>query len=48
VGSNGARQTILGFDTEAAARAWIAQDEQLTNAAERFRRLVLPVAQQSL
>jgi hypothetical protein len=28
VGSNGARQTILNFKTEADAGAWIAQDEQ--------------------
>jgi hypothetical protein len=28
VGSDGARQTILNFKTEADAGAWIAQDEQ--------------------
>jgi hypothetical protein len=28
-GSNGARQTMLGFDTEADAEAWIAQDKRL-------------------
>jgi hypothetical protein len=29
VGANGARQTMLGFSTEADAQAWIAQDERL-------------------
>jgi hypothetical protein len=36
VGDDGARQTILGFKTEADARAWIAQDERLNNAANPF------------
>jgi hypothetical protein len=31
-GSNGIRQTILGFVTEAEAHSWIAQDVLLTNA----------------
>ena len=30
-GSNGVRQTILGFVTEAEARGWITQDTLLTN-----------------
>jgi hypothetical protein len=29
VGSDGARQTILNFQTEVEAEAWIVQDEQL-------------------
>ena len=33
VGSDGSRQTMLGFKTYAAAEAWIAEDEQRTNAA---------------
>jgi hypothetical protein len=36
-GSNGARQTMLGFATEAEAEAWISQDKRLsgpTNAHE--------------
>jgi hypothetical protein len=31
-GSNGVRQTILGFGTEAEAHSWITQDALLTNA----------------
>ena len=31
-GSNGVRQTILGFLTEAEANSWITQDALLTNA----------------
>jgi hypothetical protein len=31
-GSNGVRQTILGFITEAEAHNWITQDALLTNA----------------
>ena len=27
VGSDGVRQTMLGFQTEAAAEAWIAEDQ---------------------
>jgi hypothetical protein len=33
-GSNGARQTMLGFDTEAEAEAWIAQDKRLDGASQ--------------
>jgi hypothetical protein len=28
-GSNGTRQTMMGFDTEADAEAWIAHDKRL-------------------
>ncbi len=35
-GSNGARQTILGFKTEAEAEAWILQDQRLNAAASPF------------
>jgi hypothetical protein len=28
-GTNGARQTMLGFETEAEAEAWIIQDKRL-------------------
>lgn len=38
VGGNGARQTLLGFASEAEASAWIAQDERLNAAADPFRR----------
>jgi hypothetical protein len=31
-GSNGARQTMLGFPTEAEAQAWISQDKRLDRA----------------
>jgi hypothetical protein len=31
VGNNGARQTVLGFKTYAAAEAWIAADEERAN-----------------
>jgi hypothetical protein len=37
VGSNGARQTMLGFKTEAEAEAWIAQDRRLTDASDPWR-----------
>ena len=30
VGSNGARQTMLGFKTEAEAEAWIVEDARLS------------------
>ena len=30
VGSNGTRQTVLGFKTQADARAWIAWDKWLS------------------
>jgi hypothetical protein len=29
-GSNGARQTMLGFASEAEAEAWISQDKRLS------------------
>jgi hypothetical protein len=29
-GSNGARQTMLGFETEAEAETWILQDKRLS------------------
>jgi hypothetical protein len=32
VSDNGARQTILGFETVAAVDAWIAEDKRLTAA----------------
>jgi hypothetical protein len=35
-GTNGARQTILGFETEAEAEAWILQDKRLNAAASPF------------
>ena len=37
VGTNGARQTMLGFATESEAQAWIAQDQRLTRAADPFQ-----------
>lgn len=37
VAYNGARQTVLGFATEADAQVWIAQDQRLTRAADPFR-----------
>jgi hypothetical protein len=33
-GANGARQTMMGFGTEAEAEAWIAQDKRLDGADE--------------
>jgi hypothetical protein len=36
-GSNGARQTILGFKSEAEAEAWISQDKRLNEAANPFQ-----------
>lgn len=30
-GSDGARQTMLGFETEAEAEAWIIQDKRLND-----------------
>jgi hypothetical protein len=35
-GLNGARQTILGFKSEADAEAWIVQDKRLNEAASPF------------
>lgn len=34
-GSNGARQTMLGFETEAEAEAWIVQDKRLAQGPTR-------------
>jgi hypothetical protein len=31
IGDDGARQTMLGFQTEADAQDWIARDQALTN-----------------
>nr|WP_294554499.1 hypothetical protein [uncultured Rhodopila sp.] len=33
-GANGARQTLLGFNTEAEAEAWIANDRRLDSGDE--------------
>lgn len=35
-GSNGVRQSILGFQTEASAEDWIRQDQRLNLAADPF------------
>ena len=35
IGTNGARQTMLGFRTEVEAEAWIAQDERLSGSDAR-------------
>ena len=35
VGTNGARQTVLGFKTEAAAAAWIEQDKRLDQSQRK-------------
>ncbi len=35
-GTDGTRQTILGFVTEAEAEAWILQDKRLNLAASPF------------
>jgi hypothetical protein len=40
VGIDGVHQTILGFETEAAANAWIAHDKRLAAAEERTKPLV--------
>ncbi len=34
VGEDGARQTMLGFETEAEAEAWIAADQRRTTRTE--------------
>ena len=36
-GDSGARHTILGFKTEAAAKAWIAEDQRLEAMARPER-----------
>jgi hypothetical protein len=33
-GANGARQTMMGFSSEAEAEAWIAQDKRLDGGEE--------------
>ena len=33
-GANGTRQTMLGFDTQAEAEAWIVQDKRLGGTDE--------------
>jgi len=33
IGANGGKQTMFGFQTEADADAWIAQDQALTDRA---------------
>ena len=35
-GTDGARQTLLGFATEAEAEAWIIQDKRLSKVHDRF------------
>lgn len=35
-GSDGARQTILGFKSKADAEAWIVQDKRLNTGANPF------------
>lgn len=35
-GTDGARQTLLGFATEAEAEAWILQDKRLSREHDRF------------
>jgi hypothetical protein len=37
VGSNGARQTMLGFKTKDEAEAWIAQDKRLNDSTDPWR-----------
>jgi hypothetical protein len=39
VGSDGARQKVLNFQTETEAKAWIVQDEQL----DRWRNVGTPL-----
>jgi hypothetical protein len=36
-GSDGARQTMLGFESEEEAEAWISQDKRLNDATDPFR-----------
>ena len=35
-GADGARQTLLGFASEAEAEAWIIEDQQLSEVNDRF------------
>ncbi|MDR3536863.1 MAG: hypothetical protein P4L71_10225 [Acetobacteraceae bacterium] len=34
IGDTGGRHTMLGFDTEAEAKAWIAQDRRLNETQD--------------
>jgi hypothetical protein len=38
VGNDGARHTMLGFESMAEAEAWIVQDKRLNVGAESFER----------
>jgi hypothetical protein len=38
VGNDGARHTMLGFESMAEAEAWIVQDKRLNIGAEAFER----------
>jgi hypothetical protein len=40
VGDDGARQTMLGFETKAAAEAWIVEDQR--RSAAEIQSAVLP------
>jgi hypothetical protein len=44
-GSNGARQTMLGFISMADAEAWITQDKRLNDAADPFLATGAPLPQ---
>jgi hypothetical protein len=35
MGADGARQTLLGFETEADAEAWIVQDKRLGRSGDQ-------------
>jgi hypothetical protein len=37
VGDDGARHTMLGFETQADAEAWIAHDKRLNTGADEFQ-----------
>ena len=37
VGDNGARQTLLGFDTQEAADAWVLEDRRISAAESNLR-----------
>jgi hypothetical protein len=39
---SGGRHTILGFETEEAAKAWIAEDQRLTAASRPESERVIP------
>lgn len=44
VGTNGARQTVLGFASQGDAEAWVAQDKRLNDAADPFRPVRLRIS----